>query len=168
MDSLARVLDLEKGNVDLPSTRTPAIVTRQRILSEPALPRWISILRGRSFRAVVFGTCDPSCPKLNISHQQPYSNERQSNPTLAAGIDVDTIHSDHSIYNEENGDLYASSHRPANASDGFDWDNFDFGVGIGDTEQTPVDPELQALLDTILQPHLNIGLGGYDTGFALP
>lgn len=124
--------------------------------------------RGLSLQAVVFGTCHQPCPQLNFSHQQPYSNERQSNPTLAAGIDVDTIHSDYSLYNEEIRDLYASNQRSAHASDGFDWDNFDFGVGIGDTEQTPVDPELQALLDTILQPHLNIGLGGYDTGFTLP
>jgi len=64
--------------------------------------------------------------------------------------------------------MYAPNHRPFHASEGFDWDHFDFGIGIGDTEQTNVDPELQALLDTILQPHLNIGLGGYDTGFTLP
>jgi hypothetical protein len=54
------------------------------------------------------------------------------------------------------------------ASGNFDWDDLDFGLGIDHPEHAHVDPELQALLDTILQPHLNIGIGGYDTGFTLP
>jgi hypothetical protein len=56
------------------------------------------------------------------------------------------------------------------ASGGTDWDQFDFGLGLGagDSEQAHVDPELQALLDRILQPHLNVGIGGYDTGYTLP
>ena len=51
-----------------------------------------------------------------------------------------------------------------------DWDQFDLGLGLGagDLDQTQVDPELQALLDRILQPHLHVGIGGYDAGFALP
>jgi len=167
MDSPARVWDSEKGNGDLQSTRTPPIVIRH-IPSDPRLHRWTLMLPGRSFRAVVFGACHPSCPQLNTSHQQLYPSERQCNPTLAAAINVDPIHPDYSPYNEENGDLYASSHRPGHASDGFDRDNFDFDIGIGNAELTQVDPELQALLDTILQPHLNIGLGGYDTGFTMP
>lgn len=53
---------------------------------------------------------------------------------------------------------------------GTDWDQFDLGLGLGagDLDQTQVDPELQALLDRILQPHLHVGIGGYDVGFALP
>jgi hypothetical protein len=72
------------------------------------------------------------------------------------------------MFMEENANPYEPNHRPVQAYDSFDWDDFEFGVGIGDAEQTQVDPELQALLDTILQPHLNIGIGGYDTGFTLP
>jgi hypothetical protein len=38
----------------------------------------------------------------------------------------------------------------------------EFEFAYGDTGQ--VDPEIEALLNTILQPHLNVGIGGYEQG----
>jgi hypothetical protein len=62
MDSPARVQDLEKGNGDSQSTRIPHIVTQQRLLSGPLLPKW-TLLRGRAFQVVSFGK--PPCHELN-------------------------------------------------------------------------------------------------------
>lgn len=52
-------------------------------------------------------------------------------------------------------------------SEPFDWHEYDFGFsGNGVEDQNATDPEMEALLNTILQPHLSVGLGSYDQSHA--
>jgi hypothetical protein len=48
------------------------------------------------------------------------------------------------------------------------WHEFDFGFSNDDPEggvgTGQVDPEIEALLNTILQPHLYVGNSGFDPG----
>jgi hypothetical protein len=80
------------------------------------------------------------------------------------------MQTDYARYLAESSRNSPSAHasRPHDGATGIDWDEFDLGRGAEHAEQGHVDPELQALLDTILQPHLNVGIYGYDAGFAIP
>jgi hypothetical protein len=98
--------------------------------------------------------------------------QSRPDPTLGAGFapdQVDFAHSGH-LGGYTNDTPPNHEIHPHQNSQMTDWDQFDFGLGLGagDAEQAHVDPELQALLDRILQPHLNVGIGGYDAGYPIP
>jgi hypothetical protein len=94
-------------------------------------------------------------------------------PTLAVGVNPDPARHGNAGYGGHlreyvSETLPSTVPRASQPNETVDWEDFDFGLGEGDPAQGQVDPDFQALLDTILQPHLHVGIGEYDPGFALP
>jgi hypothetical protein len=103
---------------------------------------------------------------LPADHHRPLL---QHNPTLSTGIDM-SGQGENQNWSYPGYEQYAP---PENAgltnldsSDVIDWQEFDFGFSNGHGDDGQVNPEVEALLNTILQPHLNVAVGNFEPGSA--